>query len=51
MADLRLALAVAWRFLDTSFRIYGYEFSFAQVMIFGICASWLVWLWVNFILD
>lgn len=51
MADLRLALAVAWRFLDMPFRIYAYEFSFAQIMLFGVCVGWLVWLWVNFILD
>ena len=51
MEELRLTLAVAWRFLSTPLVIYGYTFSFAQIMLFGVCISWLIWLWVNFLLD
>lgn len=51
MEDLRLVLSVAWNLLKMPLTIYGYTFSFAQIMIFGIVVGWLVWLWVNFVLD
>ena len=51
MDDLRLVLSVAWQFLRMPFVIWGYSFSFAEIMVFGVVIGWLIWLWVNFVLD
>ena len=51
MEDLRLVLSVAWNFLKTPFAIWGYTFSFAEIMVFGVVVGWLIWFWVNFVLD
>lgn len=42
-AELSLFLDTAWDFVCTEFTIYGYTFSYAQVGVFGVIASWTLW--------
>lgn len=51
MEDLQAFLAMAWDFLSMRFALWGYSFSFAEIMIFGVCAGWLIFVWVQWVLD
>lgn len=48
MDELKLFFDTVWAFLCIEFSIYGYTFSFAQIGVFGVVASWGLWAYLEY---
>lgn len=47
--ELKLLLDVVWDFVSTQFTIYGYTFSYAQIIVAGPVISWGVWAYMQWL--
>lgn len=47
MEELALFFDTVWRFICTPLTLYGYTFSYGQVGIFGVIASWGLWAYLE----
>lgn len=47
MAELELFFTTVWNFVCTEFTLYGYTFSYGQVGVFGVIASWGLWAYLE----